>query len=294
MNSKSLALLGTFSFIGTMAIANSTNSSINQYQDSESQLVNASASSNTQSQSQSQILRGYSGNVGTGVRRTTISSTGAAFEFTPSGTNFYGFFGQTLGNGFYYELRGYTKYNYQTSQPIATVPVSSQTDPMGYGVAVKLGYDFQPTPLIDIIPYLRLQNYYNMGTVYTDNTGNAINSVTYAILPGMKIAYKVTPQFNPYIDLYGGWQQMNLTGNFNNTTTPGSTAGTVNQTTLTYEIGFSSKLTDNLALIPYMQYITTANSPDATSSTAISQGGFNVSSLTGTQQVFGLKLNYSW
>ena len=56
----------------------------------------------------------------------------------------------------------------------------------------------------------------------------------------------------------------------------------------------SCKLTDNLALIPYMQYITIANSPDATSSAPISQGGFNVSSLTGTQQVFGLKLNYSW
>lgn len=245
--------------------------------------------------SESQIEQEYSGTVGTGVIHSTVSAAGAAVEFTPAGSNFYGFFSQTLANGFYYEGRLYARDNYLAQNPIfPSVPVSNETLPMGFGGVLKLGYDFHTSDVIDIIPYLRLNMYRNMSTVYEDNNGDYIHSTTYAVLPGVKIAYKVTPQFNPYIDIFGGWQQVDLTGSFPADGRPNVANGVVNQTTATYEIGFSSKLSSNIALIPYMQYITTSNNPDSIASATYANGGYNISSLTGTQQVFGLKLAVSW
>jgi len=241
------------------------------------------------------LSKGYSGVIGTGIKHNTISATGGAVEFSPSGSTFYAFFTQTLANGFYYEGRLYTKNNYTAQNPIfPSVPVSSEDNPWGYGGAVKLGYDFHPNELTDIVPYVRFNAYNNMSVVYQDTSGDSINSTTFAVLPGVKVAYKVTPQFNPYVEMYGGWQQVNLNGDFAQSKKPGSATATVTQYTLTYEIGFSSKLTNNLALIPYMQYITTQNNPDSTASAPYSENGFNISSLTGTQQVFGLKFAASW
>lgn len=260
-------------------------------------VANSSSSnfSNPDKQSESQIEREYSGVIGTGIKNNTVTATGGAIEFGPSSATFYGFFSQILSNGFYYEGRLYVRDNYIAQNPIfPTVPISNVNNPYGYGGAVKIGYDFHASELIDIVPYLRLNAYNNMSTVYQDTNGDYIHSTTYAVLPGVKIAYKVTPQFNPYIDLYGGWQQVNLTGGFPQSNTPSTATGIISQTTVTYEIGFSSKLTSNLALIPYMQYITTANSPDSSAAAPYSENGFNISSLTSAQQVFGLKLSASW
>jgi hypothetical protein len=229
---------------------------------------------------ESQLQKDYSGNIGTGIKHKTVSSTGGAVEFSPSGATFYVFFSQTLGNSIFYDARLYGKNNYRAQNPIfPAVPVSNENIPFGYGAALKLGYDFRPNQLIDIIPYLRFNAYNNLSVVYQDNNGNSINSETYAILPGVKIAYKVTPQFNPYVEMYGGWQQTNLSGNFAQSTTPGSANAVLTQYTLTYEIGFSSKLTQNLALIPYIQYNTTQNNPDDTAAAPYAKNGFNMSSL---------------
>jgi hypothetical protein len=246
-------------------------------------------------ESESQLEKVYSGVVGTGIKHNTVSAAGGAVEFSPSGSTFYAFFTQTLSNGIYYEGRLYTKDNYNAQNPIfASVPVSNENNPWGYGAVVKVGYDFHPNELIDIIPYLRLNAYNNMSVVYQDTNGDYINSTTFAILPGVKVAYKVTPQFNPYVELFGGWQQVNLSGGFPQSSTPGSATATTTQYALTYEVGFSSKLTSNLALIPYFQYITTQNNPDSTAAAPYNQNGFNISSLTSTQQVFGLKMAASW
>ncbi len=237
----------------------------------------------------------YSGNIGTGIKHETISAAGGAVEFAPSAANIYVFFTQTLSNDIYYEARLYTRDNYNAqSQMFPTVPVSNENNPWGYGAAVKIGYDFQPTELIDIIPYLRLNAYNNMSAVYEDSNGDYIHSTTYSIFPGVKLAYKVTKEFNPYVDLNGGWQQVNLNGNFSQSTTPGSSAGTVTQNLLAYEIGFSSKLSRNISLIPYIQYITTTSNPNGTASAPYSENGFNISPLTSTQQVYGLKLAVAW
>lgn len=246
-------------------------------------------------QSESQTEAEYSGIVGTGVKSNTVSAAGGAVEFSPSGANFYGFFTQTLANGIYYEGRLYTRNNYDAQNPLfPSVPASNENNPWGYGAVVKLGYDFQPNQTIDIIPYLRLNAYNNMSTVYEDTNGDYIHSTSFAIIPGVKLAYKITPQFNPYVDLSAGWQHVNLSGEFPQADSPYAATGTVSQTVMTYEIGFSSKLSTNLALIPYMQYITTTNNPDSTAAAPYSQNGFNISALTGTQQVFGLKLSAGW
>lgn len=250
---------------------------------------------NDRKQPRAKVLTEYTGIVGTGIKYNTVSSTGAAVEFTPSGSNYYTFFSQTLASGIYYEGRLYARNNYTAQNPVfPSVPVSNEDNPMGYGAVIKVGYDFHPTNLIDIVPYLRFNAYNNMSVVYSDTNGDNINSTTYAILPGVKVGYKVTPQFNPYVELYGGWQKVNISGDFPQSGTPGSSSGSLNQTTLTYEIGFSSKLTKNLSLIPYMQYVTTQNSPDSTAAAPYKDNGFNISSLTSTQQVYGLKLAVAW
>ncbi|MFN8769496.1 MAG: hypothetical protein ACK5Z5_09685 [Neisseriaceae bacterium] len=246
---------------------------------------------------ESQVLQDYSGNIGTGINHKTVTATGGAVEFTPGGSNFFVFFSQTLSNDFYYEGRFYTRYNYVSQPPITNdVPISSINNPLGYGAVIKLGYDFHPTNLIDIIPYLRLNAYNNMVVVYSDLNGHSINSTAYAILPGIKIAYKVTPQFNPYVDLFGGWQQVNLSGELSTQTNSSlvSTNGSLNQKVISYEIGFSSKLTNSISLIPYMQYITTVNNPDSSAAASYTDNGFNINGLTNTQQVFGLKFSYAW
>lgn len=249
----------------------------------------------TANQSESQVEKEYSGIVGTGVRHNTVSAAGAAVEFAPSAANFYVFFTQTLASGIYYEGRLYTRENYDAQNPIyPSVPVSNLNNPWGFGAAAKFGYDFHPSETVDLIPYVRLNAYNNMAVVYEDANGDYIHSTSYAIIPGIKVAYKVTPQFNPYVDLSAGVQVVNLNGDFPQSSTPGTATGTINQTLITYEIGFSSKLATNLALIPYMQYITTVNNPNSSAAAPYNENGFNISSLTTTQQVFGLKLSASW
>ena len=240
-------------------------------------------------------LYDYTGVIGTGVRHETVSATGGGVEFAPGGANYYLFFTQTLGNGIYYEGRIYTRDNYNAQNPLfPSVPASNENNPWGYGGAIKIGYDFQPTNILDIIPYVRFNAYNDMSLVYQDTNGDYINSTTYAILPGVKVAYKVTQEFNPYVELSGGWQLVQLNGGFSQSASPYSATGSVTQQVINYEIGFSSKLSENISLIPYIMYITTENSPDSVASAPYSANGFNISSLTGTQTVFGLKLSASW
>lgn len=275
----------------------------NAFADSqESNVVSTNTTSTTYTsypatalQSESQIEEEYSGIVGTGVKHNTVSAAGAGVEFAPSGANFYIFFTQTLSNGIYYEGRLYTRENYDAQNPIyPSVPVSNLNNPWGFGALAKVGYDFHPSETVDLIPYVKLNASNNMTVVYEETNGDYIHSTSYAIIPGVKVAYKVTPQFNPYVDLSAGLQVVNLTGGFPQSDNPSIATGSINQTLVTYEIGFSSKLAPTLALIPYMQYITTANNPNGTTSETYKQNGFNISSLTTTQQVFGLKLSASW
>ena len=248
-----------------------------------------------QKETESQILLQYSGVIGTGVKNQTVSAAGGAVEFWPIALQSYAFFTQTLANGIYYELRAYTSYNYISQNPMfPTVPISNMSNTEGYGFLARLGYDFNINQYIDLIPYVRLSNFYDMLLVYKDSNVNSINSVAYAVLPGIKIAYKVTPVFNPYIDISAGFQQVNLTGNFAGSPTPNSSTGVVDQTVINYEIGFSSKLTDSLSMIPFTRYITTTNSPNSSAAAPYEQNGFNISPLTATQPVYGFKLSYSW
>lgn len=238
----------------------------------------------------------YTGVLGTAPKHVTVTSSGISVEQSPSGAQSYLFFTQTLSNGFYYEGRIYGKYNYDSQNPVfPNVPVSSENNPMGYGAAVKVGYNFHAGDKFDITPYLRLNAYNNISVAYNDANGDFINSTTYAVLPGFKMTFKTLPVFTPYIDIYGGYQQVNLNG----TLTQGNFAnigldGNVGQWATTTEFGFAYKVSNTLAVIPYMQYINTANNPNGDAAKSYTDGGFNISELTSSQQVFGLKLSASW
>lgn len=250
----------------------------------------------TQSTSELKDFEQYTGVVGTGIKKLTITSTGASIEQTPSGTQSYLFFTQTLANSFYYEGRLYGKYNYTAQNPVfPTIPTSNENVPAGYGVSGKFGYNFHVTNTLEMTPYLRINAYRNMSVAYADSNGNYINSYTLALLPGMKLTFKLLPTFTPYIDVYGGYQQVYLDGNFTQGSKSNQTiTSTIYQWSVTDEFGFAYKVNDNITLLPYIQYITTQNSPDAVAALPYNQGGFNISELTSTQQVFGLKLSVSW
>jgi hypothetical protein len=246
---------------------------------------------------ESQVLAGYSGIVGTSPGHDTVSNAGGAFEFWPNGANIYGFFSQTLANDIYYEARLYGRYNYVTANPnIPGLPPSNITPPLGYGVSGMLGYNFHPNDVVDITPYVRVNVQSDMGPVYSDSNGNKIDSVTYALLAGGKLAFKATPIFSPYVNIWGGYQWNNLSGTYPNAVTMTNTpiSGQLGQIAITYEIGLGARLSEHITLIPYWQYITNINQPDAAASTAIDQGGLNQGNLTGTAQVFALKLNIAW
>lgn len=244
---------------------------------------------------ESQVLSEYIGIAGTGVANQTVSVAGGAFELTPGGVNLYGYFTQTLSNRIYYEARLYSRYNYTVQSPIfPNIPPFSENNSVGYGFQFNIGYDFRPTRTMNIVPYLRLFNFYNANLPYANNLGNSINTVTYAITPGVKVAYAVTPDFNPYINIYVGWAEDNLNGNFTQSTTPGSSTGVVDSIVANYEIGFSSRISNSLTLVPYIQLITLSNYPNNTAAAPYAQNGFNVTQLTTTQQIFGLRLSYAW
>jgi hypothetical protein len=241
-------------------------------------------------------LSAYSGDLGTAPKNKTVSATGAALEETPTGPQLFLFWTQTLANGFYYEGRIYGKYNMRTQNPaFPDVPPSAENNPQGYKGVIKLGYNFHITSIYYITPYLRLEAGHDMSLVYEDTNGNYIHSNNYAILSGFKQTFKVTPIFAPYIDIYGGVSQVNLTGNM----TEGAAANqvqtaSVQQLQLTTEMGTSIKISEHQAVIPYIQFIYTANNPDATASVSYNNGGFNISSLTSSQQVYAIKYSYSW
>jgi hypothetical protein len=246
--------------------------------------------------SEAQKLNKYDSLVGDAPKGVTISNTGAAFEMMENAAQYYAFFSQTLSNGIYYEVRAYTRQNYLSQNPLVTIPVSTIQNPWGYGGVFKLGYNFHLGNDLDLTPYLRFNASNNMGPVYADQFGDYIDSQTYSYFLGSKLAFKVLPKFTPYIDIFGGYQQVPLQGAF-----PGGPIGSADQITgnidqfqITYEIGMGIKLMDHLALIPYWQYITQANWPNQTALNTVNQGGFGISPFTGTQQVFALKLNLSW
>ncbi len=241
-------------------------------------------------------LNNYSGVPGTAPKDKTVSATGAALEETQSGPQIYAFFTQTLANGFYYEGRLYAKYNMLTQNPaFPNIQPSEENNPPGYKGVVKLGYNFHVTDDYDITPYLRLEAGNNMSIVYADNNGNYVNSTNYALLPGFKQTFKLSPKLNPYIDIYGGLVQVNLTGNLTQGPNPNQQfTGSVLQYQLTTEFGLAYKFTEHQAIIPYTQFVYTANNPNSSAAAPYNQGGFNVSQLTTSQQVYAIKYSYSW
>ena len=110
-----------------------------------------------ESLAESALLNNYDGVIGTASKGKTISAAGAAVEDTLNGAQAYGFFTQTLSNDVYYEVRAYGRYNYMATNPIfPSISASTANNPMGYGFSGFLGYNFHPTELLDITPYVRI------------------------------------------------------------------------------------------------------------------------------------------
>lgn len=229
---------------------------------------------------------------GNAPKGVTVSSAGIAFEEQQNAAQSYIFFSQTLANDLYYEGRLYGRYNYLSQNPLVDVPVSNIKNPPGFSFSGFLGYNFHPTDKLDITPYVRFNYLNNMILVYEDSDGNFMHSNGYAEMLGVKFAFKVTKDFTPVFDVKAGVQQLKITGQMDSSYSVQTAQ--VNQFISAAIIGFNYKVTPNIALMPYMEYITQSNSPDGTASAPYNDGGFNLSSLTATVQMIGLRLGVFW
>ncbi len=242
------------------------------------------------------ILAKYDGIVGNAPKDVTVSSAGIGIQETPNNTQAYLFFSQTLANQIYYEVRVWGAYNYMTQNPIFTsVPVSNIQNPPGTGFSGFFGYNFHVNEHIDMTPYARMNYFKNFQLVYEDSNGNYINSTTLAGFLGLKISFKETKYFTPYLNFWMGFQQVALTGTLQEGTNPGVVqTATVDQIVANTQIGFGFKVSQSMSLIPYWQYQTAANYPDSVAMASPSNGGFGVTTQTNSIQMIGAKFNVSW
>lgn len=253
------------------------------------------AAASAQSLSESAVLNNYDGVIGTAPKGKTISAAGAAFEDTLNGANVYGFFTQTLANDIYYEVRAYGRYNYMATNPIfPTIPASNANNPMGYGFSGFLGYNFHPSELLDITPYIRFNYLRNMTAVLENTDGEYIHSSTYTGMLGAKFSFKVIKNFTPYFNFSAGAQQNYLTGQFQGWSIGNAQDASVMQYLSIAELGLNFKVTQSVSLIPYWQYITVSNNPDSVAQASLAKNGFGISNLTGTQQALGFKFSSAW
>ena len=66
--------------------------------------------------------------------------------------------------------------NYMATNPIfPSISASTANNPMGYGFSGFLGYNFHPTELLDITPYVRFNYLQNMIVVYENTDGDYID-----------------------------------------------------------------------------------------------------------------------
>lgn len=246
--------------------------------------------------SESQVLANYSGVIGTAPAGHTVSAAGVALEQWPNATQTYAFFTQNLANDVYYEVRAYGRYNYKSMNPVfSSVPVSNINNPPGFGFTGILGYNFHPSEFMDITPYVRMNYLDNMNVVYEDTNGNFINSQGWTAMLGSKFSFKVVKGFTPFLNYYTGYQQVNLSGNLTEGTTPNQViTAQVEQIISVFELGAAIKASQSISFIPYFDYVTSANNPNATAAAPYAQGGFNISALTSTFQIVGVKMSMSW
>lgn len=180
------------------------------------------------------------------------------------------------------------------------VQPSQEQNPDGYKGVIKLGYAFHVNKVYDITPYLRLEAGKDMSLVYADTNGNYIHSTNYAILPGFKQTFKLGDNFAPYIDIYGGLNQVQINGDLYDNGGKGawtnnvSQSATVSQYQITYELGAAFKVTEHQSVIPYIQFQYNTNDADAVAAAPRNQNGFGISTLTTNQQVYALKYSYAW
>ena len=252
-------------------------------------------------ESEAAKMNQYSGTLDTAPKGQTVSSAGGAIEFAPSNSSQYVFYGQTLSNDIFYEIRAYNRLNYNAANPSTpNIPASNISNPDGYGFVEKLGYNFHTNDRVDISPYVRLGQAYDMGPVYNDTGDNGqsdyINSYNWTILLGSKFSFKMVKNFTPYFDLSSGFVYNQLSGHL--PAVPGQggtdTTGTLNQWQTNYEIGMSAKLSEHIVLTPYWIYQTTANYSSPGLDASINNGGLGQSNTTGTQQSTGIKLSVNW
>lgn len=253
-----------------------------------SAITTAAAESAVKPQVSSEIQIGSSFFESAGAPVVSIRQVGISFEERPNMVDAYIFFNQLLPNNIFYEVRGYTGYNYQTNNPfLPSLPISNQTLPMGYGFVGILGYVIPLNENLTLMPFMRLSYYNNFSVVYASTNGDSINSDTYMAQAGARLSMKVNKVFAMYVNYWAGYHDtyMNGTGQYASSDNP-QMAGFLS----TFELGFPYRMTKSTSIIPYMQYNTTAENPN---SGAMAEP-YNARVFTNVNNLVGLRFSYDF
>ena len=137
------------------------------------------------------------------------------------------------------------------------------------------------------MPFIRLSYYNNFSVVYASNNGDSINSETYMAQGGARLSMKINKVFATYVNYWAGYHDtyMNGTGQYASSNNP-QLAGFAS----TLELGFPYRMTKSTSIVPYLQYNTTAENPNA----GATADPYNARVFTNVNNLIGLKFSYDF
>lgn len=216
-----------------------------------------------------------------------VRQVGFSYEDRPNMSDIYVFYNQLLANNVFYEVRSYLAYNYKAPNPILpSIPLSNNTNPPGYGFVGIVGYNIPLNENVTILPYIRLNYYYDFAAVYNNTNGDTINSNSYITQLGARLSLKVNNVFDIYANYFAGYQWVNLSGGGAYTVSDNpAISGFVS----TLELGMPYKMTRKLSITPYVQFNVTTNNPN----TAANNLPYSVNSLTNANALYAFRFSYA-
>ena len=221
-------------------------------------------------------------------KTTPVSQVGLSYEDRSNLSDLYVYLNHLFANNIFAEMRLYGAYNYQaTNSNFASLPVSNQANPPGYGFVGILGYNVPLNSNVSLLPYIRLSYYHDFFAVYNNSDGNTLNTNQYMAQGGLRLSLKVNNVFAVYGSYWIGYQDIYLNGG-------GAYAGgndpQVSGIASSYEIGAPYRMTTHFSFIPYIAFSMNANSPNNSASTE----EYKAIAVTNTNTLFGAKVSYDF
>ncbi len=135
-----------------------------------------------------------------------ISQVGVSYEDRNNLSDIYVFYNHLFSNNIFTEARVYGAYNYNVVNPnFPSLQPSNQANQPGYGFVGILGYNIPLNSNVSLMPFIRLSYYNDFFAVYTNSSGDSINSNQYMAQGGARLSLKVNNVFAVYASYWIGF-----------------------------------------------------------------------------------------